>query len=76
MGDDKAKRGLAALIISSAKPKVVEHEEEHSEGDPGLESAAEDILKAIKEDDVKGLVESLGAFCSMCDQHEKDSEEE
>jgi KaiC/GvpD/RAD55 family RecA-like ATPase len=72
MLDDKHKKGLAAIIIANAKPKH-DMKEEESE-DVGLESAAEDILAAIEKKDVKALVESLKAFCQMCDEDYVDEE--
>ncbi len=55
---------LAALVLS-ARPKG-EKEPEEGEDDIGLESAAEDILAAVKEDNPKALAAALRAAVTMC----------
>lgn len=41
-------------------------EDDDSEGDMGLESAAEDVISAVKAGDAAALAEALKDFYSMC----------
>lgn len=77
MAADEKKKSLAALIIAGApKPKGAggsgmddesgEDESKESDGDAGLESAADEIISAIEQKDSGALVEALKSFMAMC----------
>lgn len=72
MKPDK-KKNVAALILGANTPKSKEDElksanEELAEApqmDPGLLSAAEEMMSAFEAKDVQGLAEALQSFLSM-----------
>lgn len=81
----RKKKGLAAIIIDSAKPKVAEgddytekpkEEEAESEVDPGLEVGAEELIEAVKADDAKSVARTIQSMFSMCQGLEEAPEEE
>jgi hypothetical protein len=77
---DKGKKGIA-IILSKMKGgeeemKKAPMSEEGAESDHemGLTSAAEEILRAVKSDNPKALVEAMKAFYDMCGSEEEDME--
>ena len=78
MKPDK-KKSIASLIIGSSAPQEGASEmpgqEEEPQGDMGLESAAEEIMSAVKSGDAKGLVDALKSFMDMCESSEPEQEE-
>jgi hypothetical protein len=64
------------LAISSTKPKKPDVESEEESMD-GLDTAAEEVLAAMKANDPAGLKLALKSFVSMCaDDYGDDSPEE
>lgn len=64
------KKTVSAVIARRGKPALEVKSEvsaPDSEGDPALESAAEDILRAIEEKSVLGLAQALKAAFQICD---------
>ncbi len=68
MKPDK-KKSIASLIIGSSAPQAEgqEPQQEEQQEDQGLQSAADEIISAVKSGDSKGLVEALKSFMDMCD---------
>ena len=65
MGD---KKKLATIIVGKmgTKAELVNPEKPMKEYDVGFMSAAEDLLKAIEEKDVKAVSNALKAHHDMC----------
>jgi DNA-binding GntR family transcriptional regulator len=59
------KKGLAAMIIASAKPKDMSMEESAEEVSP-TRAAAEEVLEAIEAKDAAMLEESMKALIDLC----------
>lgn len=68
------KKGLAALIIASGKPKSAPESEPMEDVSP-LRAAAEDVMEALEMKDAALLEESLSAFVDLC-KHEEPVDEE
>lgn len=71
------------LAIGKMKPKGMKHEEDdddmdsdQSDTDPGLESAFEDLVHAIKSNDSAAGVEALKAFIDQCDSDYDEKEDD
>jgi hypothetical protein len=64
MSEGKGK-GIAALLVSKMGPRGPEGEAE-SNGDEGLDAAAEDILAAVESKDASALKSALKAFYEQC----------
>lgn len=75
MKPDK-KKSMASLIIGASAPpmdgmKAANEEQiEKPEMDPGLLSAADEIMAAFESKDVQGFAEGLKSFLEMCEQPE------
>lgn len=76
------KKKMAALIIAKAGPKGEEMKEapqvDGAEQDNSIaeESAAEDLMAAIEQKDVKQIVSAFKALMEICDNGESESEKE
>lgn len=59
---------ISSLIVSQRNPDGT-HDEQHSEGDEyvGLESAAEDLIRAVHSKDTQGVCAALKAAFEICD---------
>lgn len=72
---DDAKKKKAQLIIALGMPKKgmpkddagLEDDGGAEADEAGLDSAAEEILKAVQEQDATALKDALKSFWSMCD---------
>lgn len=79
MFPDKKKAALAILAVKPKGPPMPDDKAEgddSGEGDMGLESAASDVMDAMKADDAKGMATALKAFFEQCDAapHEEGGE--
>jgi hypothetical protein len=78
----KDPKKLSAVIVAKMKGDKEEMSdkpmtEDGAEMSPnlGLESAAEEIMSAVKSGDSKLLVDALKSFVEMCDYSEEESED-
>lgn len=63
----KKKSPIAMMILEEmGSSKKKEEESEEDEGRMGLESAAEEILSAMKEEDASALTDALLSFVEQC----------
>lgn len=70
------KRSITTIISGLGAPEQ-EAKPDNVEQDAsiGLDTAAEEILKAVESKSPKALVEALKSFMEMCDYEEADSDE-
>jgi len=74
MATNSERKSIALFVAGMKKPKAskpmenesYDDEEPMDDSNEGLEAAAEELVRAIKRGDIKGVVD---AFCSMQDQH-------
>lgn len=71
----KTGKGLAALIVAKAA-KPDEKVEMDVSGNEGPESAAEDLIVALRDKDPKAVVEAFKALRDCCAEDEGDDEED
>ncbi len=76
------KKDSLVIAIGKMKPKGMKHDEveddmesDQSDVDPGLESAFEDLVSAIKSNDSVAGVEALKAFIEQCYSQEDEGED-
>ena len=73
---DKKKHGVAAMILGIGKKRDSDDDDEKEDKKSGgdLEAIAEDIIKAVKDEDASDLAEALEAlYQSWSDEKDDDS---
>lgn len=68
------KKKIAAIIVGGLKPKLGAAPSDTGESDPSdssggesdEETAAKEVMDALKSDDVKGFAEALSSFVKIC----------
>jgi hypothetical protein len=69
MGEDK--KGLLTIILGkkpAGEPKQAEKTEDAEDSDEGAVVAAEELLKAIKDDDAEAVVAAFKALRDCCEE--------
>ena len=73
MGNDKAKKNLAAIIIAGKSKPEMEKKPEGEDGteesySEGMEAAAEEMFKAFERKDAKAFVAAYKDLHYLCDE--------
>ncbi len=64
------KSPMVALVLKSMKGEKGGGEGDGEKSDVGLETAAEEMMAALKEDDAKAFASALKSFIEMCGSYE------